>query len=186
MTVSGPGHNMLFSVGDELFTAYHTHTYPQAPSGNRQLCIDRAGFHADGTAYICGPTLAPQLRPLKELNLRSLLPLGTAEGDESGLLTDGDSCVSTASAAWIWRGTQAVFRWEEPVKADLLILYPAPGETIGGTLTVNSSLTAELSLAAGGKPGEALILAFEPMEITELSLDFAEECGLGEAVLIGE
>ncbi|MBR3018923.1 MAG: hypothetical protein IKH57_17875 [Clostridia bacterium] len=37
VTVSGPGHNAFFTVGDELFTSYHTHTYPQAPSGSCAL-----------------------------------------------------------------------------------------------------------------------------------------------------
>ena len=94
LTVSGPGHNSFVTIGDELFTAYHTHTYLQNPSGNRQLCLDRAGFHTDGTAFLSGPTLAPQLRPLKELGLVSHLPLAACTGDPDRKLSDGDLCIA--------------------------------------------------------------------------------------------
>ena len=184
VTVSGPGHNAFFTAGDELFTAYHTHTYPQAPSGNRQLCIDRAGFHTDGTAYINGPTLAPQLRPLEEIGCRNALPLAACEGDESGFLTDGDTCVSPASAAYIWQGGSVSYHWEEAVTADLLIVYPAPGQTLSGTVTFNGTLTASFSLEADGKPGQAMILPFDPLEVSEMQVDIREGAA-GEILLIG-
>ena len=186
VTVSGPGHNAFFTVGGELFTSYHTHTYPQAPSGNRQLCVDRAGFHSDGTAYIDGPTLAPQLRPLRDIGCRSLLPLASCTGDDQGLLTDGDTCASAASAAWAWQGKNAAYHWEAPVAADLLIIYPAAGEALTGTVTVNNSLTAAFELPAAGKPGQAVILPFEPLQITDLSVEFIEGSKAGEILLIGE
>ena len=186
VTVSGPGHNAFFTVGSELFTSYHTHTYPQAPSGNRQLCVDRAGFHSDGTAYIDGPTLAPQLRPLRDIGCRSLLPLATCTGDDQGLLTDGDTCANAASAAWAWQGKNAAYHWETPVAADLLIIYPAAGGALAGTVTVNNSLTASFELPAAGKPGQAVILPFEPLQITDLSVEFTEGSKAGEILLIGE
>ncbi len=185
VTVSGPGHNAFFSVGDELFTSYHTHTYPQAPSGNRQLCVDRAGFHTDGTAFINGPTLAPQLRPLKELGCRNVLPLASCEGDENGLLTDGDTCVSAASGGYVWQGSGVSYRWDEPAGADLLIVYPAPGQSLSGSVTFNGAFTASFSLPAGGKPGQAVILPFEPLAVSEMRVDF-QEGAAGEILLIGK
>jgi GH43 family beta-xylosidase len=185
VTVSGPGHNAFFSVGNELFTSYHTHTYPQAPSGNRQLCVDRAGFHADGTAFINGPTLAPQLRPLKEIGCRNVLPLAACTGDDQGLLTDGDSCVSAASGAYVWRGTSVSYRWDEPADADLLMIYPAPGQALSGKVTFNGTLTAAFDLPAGGKPGQAVILPFEPMAVSEMRVEF-QEGAAGEILLIGK
>ncbi len=182
--VSGPGHNAFFTRGDELFTSYHTHTYPLAPSGNRQLCIDRAGFHADGTAYINGPTLSIQLRPLKDIGCQSLMPQAECTGDGEGLLTDGDTCVSPASEKWIWRGSEAGFTWQEAADADLLLIYPAPGEELKGTVTLNGSLDASFSLPAQGKPGQAVILPFERMDVHSLHL--AVTCGgVGEVLLIG-
>ena len=183
--VSGPGHNAFFTVGEELFTAYHTHTYPLAPSGNRQLCVDRAGFHSDGSAYICGPTLAPQLRPLREIGCRDLLRNAACEGDEQGLLRDGDTCVSDASADWLWKGTHAAFTLAEPAAADLLMIYPAPGKGLSGTVTVNGSRTARFELPEGGKPGQALILPFEALTVETLRLDFFGPAEAGEVLLIG-
>jgi GH43 family beta-xylosidase len=62
--VSGPGHNSFaFSPdGTELFIMYHAHTFPDKPSGNRAVYIDRVNF-ADGKMVIAGPTKSPQPYP---------------------------------------------------------------------------------------------------------------------------
>lgn len=181
--VSGPGHNALFMVGDELFTSYHTHTYPLAPSGNRQLCIDRAGFHKDGTAYIDGPTLAGQLRPLGEMGLVNHMASALCAEDPDGLLTDGDTCQAASSAAYVFQGETAVFTWQNPVTADLLLLYPALGAPVAGTVSIDGeSLDFALSPAL---PGEALILPFESQAVSELRVTLSEG-RLGEVMLIGQ
>ena len=185
VTVSGPGHNAFFTLGDELFTAYHTHTYPQAPSGNRQLCIDRAGFHRDGTAYINGPTLAPQLRPLCELGKRNRMGEAVCDQDPEGLLTDGDFCLRENASAWVWHGRELVYTWRESVQAELLLIYPAEGKAVSGTVRVNDSLEIPFSLETGEKPGGMVVLPFEPAEITHLQLTFTEESGIGEILLLG-
>jgi GH43 family beta-xylosidase len=63
--ISGPGHNSVTTSpdGNELFIVYHTHTDPQRPSGDRQVCIDRMGFREDGSLYVQGPTHTPQSLP---------------------------------------------------------------------------------------------------------------------------
>jgi beta-xylosidase len=55
--ISGPGHNSFVRTKDdnELFIVYHTHTYPDFPSGNRNVNIDRAYFK-NGKLIIEGPT----------------------------------------------------------------------------------------------------------------------------------
>lgn len=46
---SGPGHNSFFRDKDgKLYTAFHIHTDPQNPSGNRRMCIAEAGFDETG------------------------------------------------------------------------------------------------------------------------------------------
>jgi len=62
--VSGPGHNSFaFSPdGSELFTIYHSHTYPEKPSGDRTVNIDRVIFK-NGKMVIIGPTRTPQPYP---------------------------------------------------------------------------------------------------------------------------
>jgi GH43 family beta-xylosidase len=61
---SGPGHNSVTSSpdGKELFIVYHTHTFDDKPSGNRNLCIDRMIFE-DGVIKVQGPTRSPQPLP---------------------------------------------------------------------------------------------------------------------------
>jgi GH43 family beta-xylosidase len=63
--ISGPGHNSVIASpdGGELFIVYHTHTDPDHPSGDRQVCIDRMGFREDGSLYVTGPTNTPQKIP---------------------------------------------------------------------------------------------------------------------------
>ncbi|MCX6326598.1 MAG: glycoside hydrolase family 43 protein [Bacteroidia bacterium] len=62
--VSGPGHNSFASSpdGTELFMIYHAHTFPDMPSGNRAVYIDRIHF-IDGKMVVDGPTKSPQLFP---------------------------------------------------------------------------------------------------------------------------
>ena len=183
--VSGPGHNSFFAVGDELFTSYHTHTYPLAPSGNRQICIDRAGFHADGTAYINGPTLAPQLRPLADLGLVNHMTAAHSSADNAYLLTDGDTRQSAASAAYAFSGREVLFTWDAPVNADMLLIYPAQGAAITGQVIINDSLIADFTLEEGGKPGAAACLAFAPADISCLKIVWDGGAPIGEVMLLG-
>jgi GH43 family beta-xylosidase len=62
--VSGPGHNSVTTSPDdkEMFIVYHTHTFPDKPSGNRNLCIDRMVFD-NGVIKVLGPTRSPQPLP---------------------------------------------------------------------------------------------------------------------------
>ncbi len=184
--VSGPGHNSFFTVGDEIFTSYHTHTYPAAPSGNRQLNVDRAGFHADGTAYINGPTLARQLKPLSDLGLVNHMKTAACD-DAAALLTDGDTCQAASSSAYVFTGSEAAFTWSAPVTGDMLLLYPALDQAITGTVTINGELTADFAYEPNAKkPGGYALLTFEPTEITSLTVTFDCAAGLGEVMLLGE
>ena len=64
--VSGPGHNSVTRSpdGTELLVVYHTHTYPEHPSGNRTVNIDRLCLE-DGILKVKGPTRSPQPAPSK-------------------------------------------------------------------------------------------------------------------------
>ncbi|MDQ0415078.1 glycoside hydrolase family 43 protein [Mesobacillus stamsii] len=55
--ISGPGHNSVTVGldGKTLYTVYHTHTDPEAPSGDRQMNIDRLYFDG-GKLKIDGPS----------------------------------------------------------------------------------------------------------------------------------
>jgi len=50
--ISGPGHNSFFETFDgQLMTAYHIHTNPDKPDGNRRACISKV-FFKDGKPII--------------------------------------------------------------------------------------------------------------------------------------
>ena len=181
--VSGPGHNAFFTSGEELFTSYHTHTYPQAPSGNRQLCIDRAGFHRDGTAFIAGPTLAPQLRPLHELHCRNAMPLAFCSEDPQGFLGDGDPGYAPSSLAYRWKGRSLKAEWDQPVSSDLIVICPG-SSPLSGTLTLNGTWTCSVEFTPEGIPGESLILPFREMEITSMALDLDTPGEIGEIYVV--
>ncbi|WP_082687074.1 glycoside hydrolase family 43 protein [Bacillus sp. FJAT-27445] len=59
--ISGPGHNSVTVGldGKTLYAVYHTHTDPDAPSGDRQMNMDRLYFE-DGKLKIDGPTNTEQ------------------------------------------------------------------------------------------------------------------------------
>jgi GH43 family beta-xylosidase len=188
VVISGPGHNSFFTVGDELFTAYHTHTYPTVPSGNRQLNYDRAGFHADGTAYINGPTQFTQLLPYAMLDVKNIAPLAkiTFEGKNGEGLTDGDYCISPASRDYAFRGTKVELTFDKPVKADTVILYPGPEATAKGKLIINGSYETPVDLTSyAGIPGGCQIISFDIMEVNSVQLVLDGEATLGEVIVLG-
>lgn len=78
--VSGPGHHSFTTSpdGTQLWIAYHSHTKPQAPSGDRKVNIDRAVFTDDGKLFMCGPTTSAQP-----------LPSGEAVSDVTSSFSDG-------------------------------------------------------------------------------------------------
>ncbi|MFB1097449.1 glycoside hydrolase family 43 protein [Terribacillus sp. JSM ZJ617] len=59
--ISGPGHNSVTigPDGETLYAVYHTHTYPEAPSGDRRMSIDKLHFE-DGKLIIEGPSYKEQ------------------------------------------------------------------------------------------------------------------------------
>ena len=179
--VSGPGHNSFFTLGEELFTAYHSHVYTSNPSGYRQMAFDRAGFRADGSAYINGPTLAPQPLPLALLGLHNHLLNAEAQDEASARLMDGEHQGQGAQAqAYHWR-------WDKPVLIDSLVLYYQSGQShqgyaILGAERIDISLPDEPAL-----PGQNLTIRFEPKSTDSLSLHWegeAPECF--ELMAIGE
>lgn len=182
--VSGPGHNSFFEVGGELFTAYHTHTYPLVPSGNRQHNIDRAGFHADGTAYISGPTRAAQPLPLAHLGLVNHAASATGEG--LAPLVDGDTGTAPASTDYLWHGTSIDMAWDTPCPVDMLVLYAPQGSTATGTLALNDTYETTVDFSTmDGEPGASLTLAFDEIPVQSLRLTFDGETTLGEILVIG-
>jgi len=184
--VSGPGHHMYFTVGDELFTSYHVNTSNTNPTMDRTLCIDRAGYHADGTAYINGVSLRRQLLPLADLNLKDGTKLAKAESDgDTGLLLDGDYCIAASSAAYLWQGTQASLTWDEPIVSDMMMIYPERGNTGTGRVIFNEQYVHEVNLdKVSTMPGDSVIICYEPMEISSVRIEWDQETKIGEVIVL--
>lgn len=181
--VGGTGHNTFFRVGGELFTSYHSLTDPIAGGGDRQLCYDRAGFHADGTPFVSGPTRAPQLIPLEELGMINVAALAQTNAPR---LTDGDLCLCPLTRHRCWRGTDAALTFPEPTVTDLIMIYPGEGEKAAGELILNDEFTVPVDFAVlPDLPGRAVILHFEPRTLHSLRLKFPAEAAVAEVVIPG-
>ena len=56
-TVHGPGHHSILVDGDQYYIVYHRHNNPHSVHGfNRQLCIDKMEFDAEGNILPIVPT----------------------------------------------------------------------------------------------------------------------------------
>ena len=69
--------------------------------------------------------------------------------------------------------------------AELLIIYPAEGQTISGKIQADDGREAAFASETGEKPGAAAMLLMEPTEINSLKIAFDKESGIGEILLIG-
>ncbi len=181
-TISGPGHNSFFRAGDQWFTAYHTHTYPQNPSGNRRLNMDSAGFHPDGTAYINGPFYGKRPLPDAVSGYTNLAPLA---GTQAGPLVDGDCGFGPSSRAHLWQGEQARLTWDTPVSPRFVMVYPGEGWRGQGTLTLGEQayafdLQADLDPAYG-----AWVLPLEEVTGDTLTLTLLGGGTLAEVAVYG-
>jgi len=186
--VSGPGNGAFITIGDEIFCSYHVNASNTNPTMNRTLCIDRVGFHADGTAFINGVSrMKKQLLPLFDLGLVNQTKGAVILSDgDSALLKDGDYCISNASVGYLWKGTEATFTWDEGVKADMLMIYPKLGSEGTGRVIINDQYVQEIDLkSAGAMPGSAVIIGFEELEISSLRLEWDSKVKLGEILVIG-
>jgi len=196
--VSGPGHNFYFRMGEELFTSYHSHYHPQFPSADRQLCVDRMGFHADGTPYISGPTLAGQLKPLEQLGLTDAMSAAVvvacgegAENSDPIHLTDGDIGVSPSARDYCWQPADAEnawieYGWETAAQVDSILIYPLSGAAGTGRLVLNGTVEIPMDFSAmDSLPGSFVSCSFEAMELTSLRLEMSDANALAEIVAVG-
>lgn len=172
--VSGPGHNSFLTTqaGDETFIVYHTHADPKLAGDDRQMCLDRMGFLADGIPYVNGPTLYPQLKPLEMIGMVSLLPQAVADHEAAECLREGDYGISPLGGldGRSFQG-EATFRWSEPVSVQALLIYPAPGALGECSLSLGDGRTLTFELSELEKlPGACFRFYFEPVSATEVSI----------------
>ena len=187
--VSGPGHNSFFQVGDELFTAYHSHTFPKSPSGNRRLNVSRAGFHVDGTPYINGPTMGRNLLPLSIIGMKNATlsaSLSASQGDAE-CLRDGDEGTSLTDR--LWRSSEAGgwidMRWFQAQIVDCVLIYSPPNQMSTGTLIINESQQITIDFGEKRSLGEPIILHLEALKLESLRVEFSSEVAVAEIRVLG-
>lgn len=174
--ISGPGHHSIATSpqGKIWYAMYHTHSIAAIGGGNRQVNMDVMGFREDGSIYINGPTISPQLMPDKMDQAYDIMAYAqiSKNGEQSKILNDGEFALYT----------------EGPVKTDVIpltgadtieIAFDTEQEIQGIVLYTGAeeneklkSVTIELSNGYGisdlefpdgvGKPAVA---HFEPMEV---------------------
>lgn len=135
--LTGPGNNSIFASkdGKELFTAYHMHTTPTSPSGNRYLNIDRIGLREDGTLYVNAPTYTDQPLPSGEKEGHTLLSdeakivAVTAEGYKAAAVNDGEVAVVEKYKDNEWCSAEPVekavlrLKWGKAVEINSIFIY---------------------------------------------------------------
>ena len=176
--ISGTGNNSFFySVdGKELFTAYHAHRFPDKPSGNRVLYIDRCGWREDGTFYINGPTITPQpqvsgvsaLEPVTAGDF-TVRASSSAEGYDPENAYNGQIGIHARLATYEWLAdeTDKAPYWEltfaDAPETDALFLYSSAVENrrpVSYDVILNGK-TVYSGVPAKAAPGEASILKLE-------------------------
>lgn len=189
--VSGPGHNSILSIpgGDEEFVVYHTHTSTIAPSGDRQMALDRFGFRADGTPYVNGPTLFPQLRPLSELGLINHLKTASVNGDAQRLI-DGDAGISEASREYAYSmeaGDGVTFALSKPEEIEAILIYAQPGQEGTGRVVLDDAREIAFELpGADALPGACVRLHFQKIRASTIRVELDQPGALFEVMALGK
>jgi hypothetical protein len=204
---SGPGNNSLFysKDGKELFTAYHMHTDPTNPSGNRYLNIDRMGFRSDGSVFFNGPTITNQPIPSGEYQYHSLISKeatvtvsSTKEGYNSKGVNDGEVVILSKYEANDWVSEDldeeyVKFEWDKEQQVNSIYIYQARNvlfRPLSVTLEFSDGTIIE-KVVLSTFIGEAAIINFNGVicdwvKITVHEVGFGQSAfGLGEVMIFG-
>lgn len=201
--VSGPGHNSVVTTADgkDRFMVYHTHTSPQAPSGDRDTAIDRMGFREDGSLFVSGPTLGYQARPSGTTEAENLAPQAQIKrGDEilDASLTDWEFAVALKKAQnelTVAKGDVITLTFPEEKELRAVQLYPGGSKKVGGTVNItidNRYTITGLTLPkCTDEAGASALAAFDAVKGKTIRIEFTEleedkpETSLSEIVVLG-
>jgi hypothetical protein len=204
--VSGPGHHSLTLSpdGKELFAAYHTHVDVQQGGGNRQMAIDRAGFRADGSMYINGPSLSPMPKPSGSGTCKNIAVTAVIEAssgrDTVKYLNDGEIGFYKRFSQYDWvsdpedRNPVITLTWNKPVKIYSLMVYKS-GLYTAAPFELFVSFDNEKEpqrICFPPLPGSAAIFTPEDSKVSSCSVRLKAldpdtgEYRLSEIVILGE
>lgn len=204
--VSGPGHNNIFMSpdGKEMFTVYHTHTNPYEGGGNRQLNIDRMGFREDGSIFVNGPTITPQLKPsgLSDMsNIADEAEITVSSEKESNkafYLKDGEIGIYNKNSMYEWENEYAdkepwiKLEWNEIKTIDTILIYYSSDvhkRPVSGKLILSNGKVLD-NVAIPKEKGEASVISFDPQEIKWVKFIInkgdRDEIGISEIMISGK
>lgn len=204
--ISGSGHNHIFMSpdGKEMFTVYHTHTNPNEGGGNRQLNIDRMGFREDGSIYVNGPTLTPQLKPSGLTDMNNIA--GEAEvsasfakeGSKLSYITDGEIGIYKKNAQFQWLNGSSdkkpwvKLEWKEKKTIESVLVYYSSitnNKPVSGKLILSNGRVVE-NVTIPKEKGAASILNFEAQEVKWIKFiadkGDNEQIGISEIMVLGK
>lgn len=192
--VSGTGHHSFTwsPDGTELWAAYHSHTFPDRPDGNRKVNIDRAGFTEKGKLCINGPLTALQPMPsgAGAVNVTGKFR-AEAAGRNAGLLVDGfisayrcddgrEQEIPAADGV-----VSVILTASEPVEINRLAVFPGQAgfSTLSSLKIVldNELSSEEYVICDEGK--DPLILDFPAYSVKRIEVLFSLREGKADIVL---
>lgn len=182
--VSGTGHHSftMSPDGTQLWAVYHSHTNPQAPSGNRKVNIDRAGFTADGKLYINGPVTAMQPVPsgAAAVDITNRFT-AMANGEKADLLVDGFFSIYKKHADMDMKleaenggMVKVTLEADEELPVYAAAIYPGQGgmkDIYSVSLCVDDRICSE-EYIVGEEAVSPLLLSFEPVQAPKIDFVF--------------
>lgn len=202
MHISGPGHHAVTTSPDEnqLYAVYHTHVNPLG-GGQRQLYVDKMGFREDGSLFINGPSLSPQPKPSGSgdfIYLNDQIDSIEIKGDsvsDSKLLWDDEVVYHDENSDYKFKAsgkTEILINFKDRVSLTDILIYgdinqesrPEINEIIIGS----HKILREIDWNAPSVPGEALIVSFEPEEVSRITIqvDNISDFAISELIFLGE
>ncbi|MDF2540369.1 MAG: hypothetical protein K0S47_87 [Herbinix sp.] len=202
--ISGTGHHSFTTSpdGKELYMVYHSHTDPAAPSGNRQVNIDRVIFTDSGEMYVNGPTISFQPMPSDTslTNIALHQEVKNTSGASVPLLTDGIFTIHKKNEDFDWvselgddGNVKVTIEWEEAKTISTILVYRGvdpSSDFTGYDVTIDDSYQIKDCSLAAELDQRAAIASFEPVTAKKLIFTLhpktdAKKISLSEIMVLG-
>jgi len=174
--ISGPGHHSITRSpnGKVWYAMYHTHSIPALGGGDRQVNMDVMGFREDGSIYMNGPTISPQLIPSKMGEAYEIMANTqiTKNGEPAEVLKDGEfalyteGLVKTEVISLVGKDiVEVTFDINQEIQGILLYTGVADDEKLEGVTIKFSNGYGISNLKFPDGVGQPAVAQFEPMEV---------------------
>ncbi len=168
--ISGTGnHSMVDGPGGEsLFFVYHSHTYPQAGGGNRQVNLDRACFDEQERLCVSGPTVSLQPVPGAGFINNIEIACGNTElpGLHNGLITvhkkdaeQRDTILKTDASGKV----ELNIKLKKDTVVEAVVIYRGSTDFDRAELVFDGNIVLKDLSCPEGAEQRSLIALFEPI-----------------------